>query len=84
MVNVQQTSTAVAAASGGATLQEHIEENQERVISMMCIHLQISPNDLLTDDIKIHPEFMKVLTMVLYQLTSIMILCQLGRESKLL
>jgi len=64
MVNMQHTSRAVAAASDRTTLQEHIEENQEWVVSTMCTHLQISPNDLLTDDIKTHPEFMKVLTTV--------------------
>jgi len=63
-VNVQQTSTGVAAASGGTILQQHIEDNQQRLIAMMCTHLQISPNDLLTDDIKTYPEFMKVLRTV--------------------
>ena len=50
--------------SGGAALQENTEENQRRVVSMMCTHLQISPKDLLTDDIKTHPEFMKVSTTI--------------------
>jgi len=63
-VEVQHTPAAVGAASGGTVLQQHIEDNQERAISMLCTHLQIAPNDLLTDDLTSHPEFMKVLTTV--------------------
>ena len=56
--------SSVGAASGRMVLQQHIEDNQERAISMMCTHLQIECNDLLTDDLTLHPEFMKVLTTV--------------------
>ena len=38
---VQHTPVAVVAASGGMVLQQHIEDHQERAISMMCTHLQI-------------------------------------------
>lgn len=50
-MEVQHTPAAVVAASGGMVLQQHIEDNQERAISMMCTHLQIEPSDLLTDDL---------------------------------
>jgi len=62
-VEAQHTPAAVVTASGGTVLQ-HIEDNQEQVISIMCTHLQIEPKDLLTDDLTSHPEFMKVLTTV--------------------
>lgn len=55
---------AVVSASGGTVLQQRIEDNQERAISMTCSHLQIEPDNLLTDDKTSHPEFMKVLTTV--------------------
>ena len=63
-MEVQHTPAAVVAASGGMVLQQHIEDNQERTISMMCTHLQIEPSDPLTDDLTSYPEFMKVLTTV--------------------
>ena len=64
VVEVQHTPAAVVAASGGMVLQQHIEDNQERAISMMCTYLQIEPSDLLTEDLTSQPEFMKVLTTV--------------------
>ena len=39
-MEVQHTPAAVVAASGGMVLQQHIEDNQERAISMMYTHLQ--------------------------------------------
>ena len=63
-MEVQHTPVAVVAATAGMVLQQHIEDNQEQAISMMCTHLQIEPSDLLTDDVTSHPEFMKVLTTV--------------------
>ena len=63
-MEVKHTTAAVVAASGGTILQQHIEDNKQRTISMMCTHLKIEPNDLLTDDLTSHPEFMKVLSTV--------------------
>ena len=39
----------------------YIEEGQRNAISVMCTNLDIPANDLLTEDVTTHCEFMKVL-----------------------
>ena len=49
MVNAQQTSTAVATASGGMVLYEHNEDGQERVVSMLCIYTFVNVHQVNTN-----------------------------------
>ena len=57
-------STSAAAAAAGLDVQDKVTEGQMNAVTYLCHQLNVCPNELLTEDIKSHTEFMKALTSV--------------------
>ena len=64
LVDMQSTSAAAAAAAAGLDVQDKVTEGQMNAVTYLCHQLNVCPNELLTEDIKSHTEFMKALTSV--------------------
>lgn len=63
MVNVNtQEATAASVLSTKESLQEHISSGQVNAVTFLCQKLGISASDLLSEDIRSHPEFMRALS----------------------
>ena len=60
-IETQQVSVGAVSCSSDGDFMRHIEEGQRNAVSVMYTNLDIPANDLLTEDVTTHCEFMKVL-----------------------
>ena len=62
-VATQEISTAATAAAG-IGVDKLVEDSQCCAITHLCLQIEINYSDLLSDDVRSHPEFMKMLTSI--------------------